>query len=358
MYRTISFLLLLMLPLILSANAFADQIYLLNGDRISGKIVKKEGDKIVIDSEAAGTISVSWKLVEKIVADGQMTVKTKDGDIVNGTIEPHYKVVEVVSSDTTKTLIPTEKVDTVRSEKEQKRYEAEVRLRDHPQFRELWSGYADVGFSLTSGNSVTRALTVSSRVQRETVRNKMTFYFNAIQSQSRTNGITSYTAKGAWTGVRYDRNIGPKLFVYGSADLEHDRLQQLRLRTVLGSGFGYKWIRAKRVQLDVFGGASANNENYYTGAKDFTAEGTVGDDLKVQFTKRVKFNQRLSFYPNISDPGRVRAVYDSSLQTDINRWLGWHVTFTDRYNSFPPSSLKTNDVLLSTGMRFNLGKKK
>lgn len=353
-----STLFLIVLLSVLSVPALADQVYLNNGDRLTGKIVKKDGDKLVVETHSMGTVSIAWADVKSIVSDEQIVIKTKDGEQMSGLVYSDGNGVEVTTSTDETVHIASDKIDVMRSEDEQKRYDAEVRLREHPKLAELWTGFADVGFSLTSGNSTTRALNINTRAQRETVRNKIVFYFNAIQAQSKSRGATVATAKGAWTGVRYDRNIDPRLFVYGGIDLEHDRMQKLRFRTVLGAGFGYKALVGKRIQLDVFGGASANRENYYTGLKRFSAEGTVGDDLKLRLNSRIRFNQRFSFYPSISMPGRVRAVFDSSLQSDINNWLGWHLSFTDRYNSYPTGNLKTNDVLMSTGLRVKFGKKK
>lgn len=73
---------------------------------------------------------------------------------------------------------------------------------------------------------------------------------------------------------------------------------------------------------------------------------------------RVRLTERAVFYPNISRLGDFRALFDSSLQTDINNWLGWHVTIGNRYNSRPVDRTEKNDFQLSTGFRFAIGKSK
>jgi hypothetical protein len=42
--------------------------------------------------------------------------------------------------------------------------------------------------------------------------------------------------------------------------------------------------------------------------------------------------------------------------TKLKSWLGWQVTYSDRYLSDPLPGLKKNDVLLSTGLRLTFGK--
>jgi hypothetical protein len=67
-------------------------------------------------------------------------------------------------------------------------------------------------------------------------------------------------------------------------------------------------------------------------------------------------SEQLSFFPNVSSTGDYRVTFDANSVTKINSWLGWQVTFSDRYISNPPLGLKGNDLLLSTGFRLTFGK--
>ncbi|MBU0614393.1 hypothetical protein KJ766_03890, partial [Patescibacteria group bacterium] len=64
----IFFHLLLTACLFLSC-ATGDEILLKNGDQISGKIIKKEGEKIYINTSYAGEIAILWKEVTSITTD-------------------------------------------------------------------------------------------------------------------------------------------------------------------------------------------------------------------------------------------------------------------------------------------------
>ena len=99
-----------------------------------------------------------------------------------------------------------------------------------------------------------------------------------------------------------------------------------------------------------------NYENFSNGIKRNSAELLAGEELKLKINRRVRFNNRFVFYPNISRFGNFRALFDGSLQTDINSWLGWHLTVGNRYNSRPVSQTEKNDFLLSTGLRVSFGK--
>ncbi|MBK9155576.1 MAG: DUF481 domain-containing protein [Chloracidobacterium sp.] len=339
-----------------SSLVLADQITLKNGDRITGKIVKKDGDKIVIETESAGVIAVLWAAVDKVASDAPLNLELADGQTIKGTVATVDSRLEVETIDAGKVVVEREKVTTARNEAEQAKFIAERDRMLNPSFGDLWTGSADVGYSLTTGNSKTQAFTAGIRAARETVKDKITVYANAVQASNSTTGVSVTTAKALWFGGRYDYNINRKLFVFGSGDFEIDSPQLLDLRMVFGGGIGYRAIRNERTQLDLFGGAAYNREYFQTGLKRSSAELTIGNELKHRLNKRMKVSQRFVGYPNLSEFGRFRAQFDASLLTDINGWLGWHITVADRFNSDPVLGAEKNDLLLSTGLRVNFGR--
>jgi putative salt-induced outer membrane protein YdiY len=146
--------------------------------------------------------------------------------------------------------------------------------------------------------------------------------------------------------------------VFASGDFEYDKPQMLDLRSVIGAGFGYKLIRSERTKLDLFGGATYNRENYSNGLKRNSAEALFGDDLIFQLTDNVSIEQRFKAYPSLSNFGEFRVLFDASIVTNLNEWLGWQVTFGDPYNSNPVSGAVSNDILFTTGLRATFGRKK
>jgi len=89
-----------------------------------------------------------------------------------------------------------------------------------------------------------------------------------------------------------------------------------------------------------------------------SAEALVGEEFDKKFSKRSTLTERFSFYPNLSHTGDYRMEFDTSVATQLKNWLSWQVTFSDRYISYPPTGLKGNDILLSTGLRVTWGKTK
>lgn len=347
-----AFILSLLFPFVI----FADQVVMLNGDRVTGKIIKKDGETIILETEAMGLVKIRWNLVERIVSDEPLSLTLNDGKILEGKIEVSENKVNLKTSDAEKIEIDKKEVKIFRTPKEQANFEAEQRKLKEAKFTDFWAGTIDAGFSLTSGNSKTRTFTLGMRGIRETTANKLNVYANALQVKNSTSGKKVTTAQSIWTGGRYDLNFGQKWFAYFAGDFEYNKPQKLNLRAVAGSGAGFRAIRNDATNFDVTLGITHNYENFSTKLIRNSAEASFGEELKQKINPRVRLNQRFVFYPNLTRFGEFRALLDASLQTDINSWLGMHLTVGNRYNSQPVLQTKKNDFLLSTGLRFSLGK--
>ena len=344
--------------LLFPANAFADRVVMTNGDRLSGKIVRKDGDSIVIQTEMAGTVKIKWTAVAEVISDEPLSVTTDDDQVVEGVLATEEGKIVVKLADQEPVVIEKKALKAARTPVEQEKFELEQKRLRERKLYDFWSGTIDAGFSMTAGNSDTRTFTAGLRGVRETPDNKFTIYANALQVKNTSTGRSRLTAQTVWTGARYDVNVNKKWFAFGSGDFEYNKPQRLNLRAVIGGGAGYHAVRKDRLTLDFTSGVTHNYENFSNGVRRHSAEFLFGEEAKFKINSRARFNNRFVFYPNLSRLGAFRALLDASLQTDINSWLGWHVTVGNRYNSRPVSQTEKNDFLMSTGLRVSFGKNK
>ncbi len=228
--------------------------------------------------------------------------------------------------------------------------------------------------ALTRGNSETVNFTIASKAVRETPRDKITVYGDYIFANNNSVPPTVTTANALDAGIRGDLNVSPKLFVFALTYFQTNELQHLDLRSVVGGGVGYHIIKTENTTFDVFGGITYDRDSFgsYSIANPapppiFTtipssaqnsAEALVGEEFDTKLNKRSSLTERFSFYPNLSHTGDYRFQFDGNIATAVNNWLSWQVTVSDSYISYPPVTLKSNDLLLSTGLRVTWGKGK
>ena len=337
--------------------AFADQIELKNGDRLSGKVIKQDAEIIVLQTEFAGTITISKNSIAKLISDEdvikeivpkQKTLEEKAADRKGGKDDTADMEPEIAAAESP--AEPEVENAAAMPEKASKKRGLSITTG--------WDGNANIGFSLTSGNSSNTLFTAGVRAEKAGENDKWTTYGNTLWNRNKVGALNLTTSNAMWGGLRYDRNITKKVFAFGAFDFERDKPQRLNMRNVFGGGLGYHAIKNDSTALDLFSGL-AYNRTWYIGPNKNAAEFLVGDSFKHSFNDKMRFVQGFTLYPNLSDGGKFRFVFDSTLSADITKRIGWFVSIGDRYNSAPPFiTIKKSDFLFATGLKMGFGGKK
>ena len=103
-------------------TAWADQIVMKNGDRVSGSIIKQDGKTVTIKTEQFGVVTAAWDQVQGITADKPLTVVLQDGKTVQGTLATTGGTVEVVTEGT-RLNVPPAQITAIRDAEEQRAFE-------------------------------------------------------------------------------------------------------------------------------------------------------------------------------------------------------------------------------------------
>lgn len=360
--------LLALASLLSPALALADTITLKNGDRITGSVVKTDEGNLIFKGEMAGEMKVPLDNITSLTTSAPINVTTKDGQLLVGptNLDTTRAAVQTANSGTVQA--DRGNVTAIRSMDEQKTYQAEIDRYAHPGPLDLWAGTFDFGLGLSSGNSQTTAYTMAFNAVRATKRDKLDVYFTSLYSTQETfvttnpaypNGkyVGSTAANARRGGLSYNFNLTPKLFAWGSLDLENNAVQQLNLRVNPAGGLGYHAFKNDNGFLDILGGGSYNLEYFAFQPEKHYAEFVIGDEFQHIFNKRSSLHQSFKFFPNLTDTGQYRINFDLTAATALTKALSWQVSLSDRYLSNPPPAIfpsppiKGNDLIFSTGVR-------
>jgi putative salt-induced outer membrane protein len=338
--------------------AFADQITLKNGDRLSGAILKNDGKVLTMKSEFAGVVTVPWEAVTALSSPGPLHIGLKDGQTVVGAVTMSAKdgKLAIATKETGAVTATKESVQFIRSNEEQAAYNAEVDRYRNPRLIDLWTGFLDAGFATTQGNAKTASLTLGGSANRVTSRDKIGVYYTSLFASSNASGKNITTANAKRGGLSYSLNLDKRWFAFGSVDLESDQFQNLDLRFVPAGGLGNHLIRSENTVLDLQLGAAANREFFSTGLNRTSAEILLGQELVRKFSASTSLHEKLVFYPNVTDGGNYRINFDTSAVTVVRKWLSWQLTASNRFLSNPVVGRKKNDILLTTGLRITFAK--
>jgi len=329
-------------------SAAADQITMKNGDRFSGAIAKIDGKNLVFKSDYAGKIDVPWEAVVAISSTEPLSITLQDGQLIVGAVTTSETKLVIQTKETGTVSANINSVKMVRSQAEQ----AEADRYNNPRLIDLWSGFLDFGYAVAKGNSDTNNVNLTANATRATNRDKIEVYFTSLYA-STASAATANSKRG---GISYNLNVIPKMFVFGSVDLENDEFQGLDLRFAPAGGLGYHALKNKRTTLDLFGGGSLNREFFSSGLNRTSGEMVAGEELAYKLSTITSLHEKLSFFPNISRGGEYRTNFDLSSATTIKKWLAWQLTASDRFLSNPLPGRKQNDLIFTTGFRVTFAK--
>ena len=108
--------------LLLAGGLWGDQIVLKDGDRITGTIVRKDGEKLTIRSKNFGVVTLNRADVETITTENPVNVVLSGDRAVKGALATQDGRIVVRSAGDAQTVAPAE-VLVLRNDAEQRAYE-------------------------------------------------------------------------------------------------------------------------------------------------------------------------------------------------------------------------------------------
>lgn len=328
--------------------AFGDEVRLKNGDRLTGTIVRMDAKEMLLKTEYAGDVKIKRDVVVGVVTS----------EAVNATVVGKNVLGKVNLADGKAVVEGTEKVQAAagevllfRNAADQKTYLREQRRLEHPTALDFWKGSIDVGYAQARGNAITSTFSSALKAVRATPKDALNVNFFSLYSSNRTEGKEQLTANSIRGGVKYDANLSPQWYAFGSTDLEFDQFQNLDLRFVPAGGFGSHAVKKPSTKWDWFGGGSLNREYFGNGLRRDSGELLVGNDFAHKLNGMFTLTEKVVLYNNISESGQVRVNGDVAVAAILKKWLSWQVAASNRYLSNPLPGRKTNDVLVTTGVR-------
>jgi putative salt-induced outer membrane protein YdiY len=246
-----------LLVFLAGAQAAADEVWLKNGDHLTGKVKSLDGGTLLFNTAYAGDLSIKWEEVVNLRTDDPVKVVLGDETSAQGPVTPGdsgkvkvkpEQVAEPVTVDLAniKTINPKPPVTK--------------------RFR------ANVGYSLSDGNTNTEDIYADAEFVARTIDNRYTI--GARYKRSENENVK--TEDNAFGYMKYDHFFTKKWYGYANATGEQDEFKDLDLRTTLGAGAGYQFIESERTHLSLEGGLSYVDENYIVNEDNSFAAGRWG----------------------------------------------------------------------------------
>ena len=300
--------------------AIADDLTLNNGDKLTGKVVTLVDGKLTFNSALAGVVSVNVKDVKSLTTDKPQLLFLNDGNPV------------------------TEKLG-------EKRTLADIQAINPPAPPAIkWHGNASLGLGTVQGNINSNNFSLLGSASRDSGDSLLAFDGGWLINQQ----AKKTTDDTIFENGEYDFNRKRKLFGFVNENLRRDRIQRLNLRTILGTGLGYIWVKNPTTTFVTKVGISWKNDQYSGQRSRSNFAGQLGYNLDTHLGKSLHFFHDFTYLPSFSGGGDYYFITQAGIEQNLSSSISLDLRYILDYTARPAAGSvhSTAKLLLGIGKKF------
>jgi putative salt-induced outer membrane protein YdiY len=317
-----------------AGNAFADQVYLKNGDRITGQVITMKEGKLIFEASYAGEISIDWEEVSELKTDVPITVILSDETSLQGFS---------AAGEDGKMRLKTEKIPEPVSFNI-----AEVTtVNPAPVKAVRLNARVNVGLKVEGGNTDKEEFHMDGNLVARTEKNRFTAGIEFDRDES-----DGERTENAWLAyVKYDHFLTKKWYLNVNSSFEKDDFKDISSRTVLGVGPGYQYWQSDLRNLSAELGFAYVAESYgdNTDDSDYSSIRWALNFDHYLYKKIVQFFHWDEAFYSLDDSEDIWLRTRTGLRFPIYKGLTWTVQYNYDWERSPlPGKDKADTTLLFT----------
>ena len=314
----------------LGAAAFADEIVMKNGDRITGKVVDLAGGKLKVETPHSGVVILEWKEVASLKTDGPIRVKLTEGDPLEGkVIFQEGKILVETGSGAPKEVAPGQ-------------------LKGFNEPPVAWHGGFNLAARTSDGNTHTTSALLTLDALRETEQDRISL--KAVFKYGKTGEVL--TERNGYGIGKYEYFISDRIYAFGALELLTDRFKDLRYRTTVSAGLGYIFIKEVPTDLWADIGPAYIHNDFIDGEDESHAAARIGAHFRQVLPLSLELLDDFWITPNLEEGDDWQARNDLSVTAGLG--VGWSFktgVITD-YDNDPPDGVRKYDNTYYVGLGY------
>lgn len=330
---------LILLLALLNQFAFADTITLKNGDILTGKVIKKETNKLVFETSYAGEIKILWSEVATLSTDTPVNLVLKNDSNFDAQLQK--RSLRRVKAVNTGLKLSTElNLDQL------------AYINPSPEVSGkgvAWKGHANLGGAVTQGNTDTSAVRFDAEAIARSKTNRFTLggYVNRAENN---NVDTEFNSKGY---IQYDHFLSKQWYLYANGSLEHDRFRDIKLRSSAGVGSGYQIYEQEDLNLSIEGGLNYVNTDFDEAEDENYASARWALKYDQLIFQQVKLFHRHEVLVSLEDTKNTLVFTQTGLRVPIAKNLNASTQLNVDYAGQPAEGRKSVDKALLFSVGYN-----
>lgn len=345
------------------ASAQTVVLHLRNGDRLTGRFLAESTNSVEIATDFAPRLIVPASLIEKreVAPTPSPGVPApppvEKPPATNQVIRPAVPASGVVGE-----LVPTNKPALPPSAAAAKAKppppEVAAKPPEPSAFRKFlsdWRGEAQLGANL--GFSTKDRKTFTSRI-------KFTHNHSLPKGRALRNILGYDTSYGTTDGVLSDNrmegnwkvefDLSKRFLTYNVIAAGYDEIRAIDLEYDFGPGLGYKWVVLTNFVFKTELGGDYQEQFFVGDDHRRRYAFRVAEDFWWQITPKLRWDEKLEFYPEVQEVSRYRLRLETNLSYLLRQNLTLTLNVVDLYNTALPPGVSKNDLQVRSllGIKF------
>jgi putative salt-induced outer membrane protein YdiY len=312
-----------------AAGAFADEIVMKNGDKITGKIVDLAGGKLKVETAHSGVVTLEWKEVASLTSDAPIRVKLANGERLEGKVVVKDGKIRVESEGAPREVPPDQ-------------------LKGFNEPPVEWHGGFNLAARSSDGNTHTTSGLLTLDAMRESEQDRMSL--KAVFKYGKTKDVI--TERNGYGIGKYEYFISDRMYAFGALELLTDRFKDLRYRTTVSAGLGYIFIKEAPTDLWADIGPAYIHNDFIDGEDESHAAARIGAHFRQVLPLSLELVDDFWITPNLEEGDDWQARNDLSVTAGLG--VGWSFktgVITD-YDNDPPDGVRKHDNTYYVGLGY------
>jgi len=213
----------------------ADEVVIVNGDRITGQVVRHAGGPLKLKTTYAGTLQIEWDQVQQLILDEPVKVILNDERVLE---------VDDFSWDGGQYILhPVSQSSEVAVAEGQ----LKVIVPDPWELGQghKFTGRIEIAVENEKGNSEKNEFDLDFMFNNRWNKNNL-----QVQGELEYDTTRGFTSSDNWSVMgNLDHTFSHKWYYVGAVMFKSDRFADLKLRSLFGGGIGYRFFDSKPLSL-------------------------------------------------------------------------------------------------------------
>ena len=322
-----------------SAAPKTDIVIFTNGDKLTGEFKSLKRGQLNLNTEATGTIGIEWDKVSGVISNQRIQIETSNGTRYFG----HLVFSEEGSTISVVTVEGPQALDAER-----------IVLMTPIEGGGIHALDVDLslGYDFAKAGGVKHATLGVNMDYRSLIRIE-SISFSTVITDSDTQDASERTN----VSFRHTRLWNNRWFTNTTLSFDQNDELGLNLRSSLGMGGGRFFVQSNSMLLALEGGLQFSRENSVHEEDDtdsLEATFTANWDWFLFEDPELDWSTTLQVIPSLTERGRVRSEFDTTLSWEIIGDLKWAFSFYGSWDNQPQSADgATSDYGVNTALAYD-----